>query len=118
MPFQGSLCGEEKPGFFKKPGFLMAGVSEGEGGFPCLYWLSALIGVAIALPSTALMLVRVLDAGDEILLRYAWTLGGGGEGPVDSLWGGLRVLPPAHRPDFPEAGAMDGTGRAVRGMSS
>jgi len=36
-----------------------------------LYWLSALIGVVTALPSTALMLVGVRDAGEETLLRYS-----------------------------------------------
>ena len=67
----GRLLRRGETRFFQKTGFLNGRGSEGEGGFPCLYWLSALIGVVTALPSTALMLVGVRDAGEETLLRYS-----------------------------------------------
>ena len=58
-------------------------------GFPWPYWVSAVLGVLIAVPSTALMLVGVWHAGEETLLPRK----------EHTLYGGIyKVYPPPAEP--------------------
>jgi len=71
-------------------------------GFPWPYWMSAVLGALIAVPSTALMLVGVWHAGEETLLpRKEHTMYGGiykvirhpqSLGEVIAMWGMALLL--------------------------